>query len=70
MPSVPGVSGNCCREDGASATHGFTSRLTTLYEQLNKASFVAALVDGQEANIELANELQQAGAGTGLSHRY
>ena len=32
----------------------FTSRLTRLYEQLNKASFVAALADGQEAELLFA----------------
>ena len=31
--------------------HGFTARLTKLYEQLNKASFVAELADGREAEL-------------------
>ena len=31
--------------------HGFTARLTKLYEQLNKASFVAEFADGQEAEL-------------------
>ena len=30
---------------------GFTARLTKLYEQLNKASFVAELADGREAEL-------------------
>ena len=34
--------------------NGFTSRLTRLYEQLNKASFVATLADGQEAELLFA----------------
>ena len=34
--------------------NGFTSRLTRLYEQLNKASFVAVLANGQEAELLFA----------------
>lgn len=33
---------------------GFTTRLTSLYEQLNKASFTAVLADGQEVELLFA----------------